>query len=90
MHHRGIREVELGPVRQHQRDGVAAADPERGESGRDLAHAVGVVAPGEGDPVVGRAEPEDVGVGGGGALEGRAEGAVVGSHPRKVLAPEGI
>ena len=69
----GVDEVELGPVEQHQRDRVAALDPERGEPGRDPLDALGVLAPGDRDRVARVAQRDLVGALGGGELERVAE-----------------
>ena len=47
VHRRGVHEVELRAVGEHQRERVAAAQPEGVEAGGDAAHPVGVLAPGD-------------------------------------------
>jgi hypothetical protein len=59
---RHVADVELGAVDEHQRDRVPAPDAERGEAGRDRAHALGVLAVGDRDAVVGRTQRHAVGV----------------------------
>ena len=51
-HHREVGEVELGAVGEHQRDGVAALDAERGETSGERVDALAQLAPGERDLVV--------------------------------------
>ena len=45
MHRRGVDEVELGPVAQHQRDRVAAAQPEPVQPRGEPPHAGVVLRP---------------------------------------------
>ncbi|MGV9818603.1 hypothetical protein [Nocardia xishanensis] len=42
-----VDEVELGPVGEHDPDGVAATDAERGEPCRDRFDPLGVLPPGD-------------------------------------------
>ena len=60
VHRRGVHEVELRAVGEHQRERVAAAQPEGVEAGGDVAHAVGVLAPGDLDLAVLGAESDGV------------------------------
>ena len=75
VYHRGVDEVEFGSVGEHQRDGIAARDAERGEAGGDAAHPVGIVAPRDAGAVSWCAQRHDFRVGGGGALKCRAQGS---------------
>ena len=48
MHGGRVDDVELGPIRDHDPDGVAVLQPEPGESGGELAYSVGELRPGDG------------------------------------------
>ena len=74
MHRGGVEQVELGPVGEHQRHRVAAAQAELVQPGGDLAHALGVLAPGDLDLAALGAQRDLVGTGGRGRLEGGADG----------------
>ena len=67
---RGVDEVELGPVGQHDADRVARPDAEAGEAGGEGADALGVLPPGEPDAAVGRGQRDVVR----GARDRRLEG----------------
>ncbi|GBD46445.1 hypothetical protein HRbin41_01272 [bacterium HR41] len=45
VHRRGIDDVELGAVAEHQSDRSSALEPESRQTGRDLAHPLRVLAP---------------------------------------------
>jgi hypothetical protein len=61
VHGGRVGHVKLGPVCQHQREGVAAAYPERGEPARDVLHALAVLRPGAAELVVAGAQRHVVG-----------------------------
>ncbi len=69
----GVDEVELGAVEQHQRDAVAALDPEPREPAGERLDPLRVLAPGDGDLVAGIAERDLVRPLGRGGLERVAE-----------------
>lgn len=71
--HRGVHEVELGTVREHDRHRVALAHTESRQAPGEPADVLGVLAPGVGERAVDRAQSELVGVRGGGLLEQLAE-----------------
>ena len=54
--------MELGPVAEHQRDGVAAAHAELVQPARERVDAVAQLAPGERDLVVLGADGDAVGM----------------------------
>ncbi|MBP2324435.1 hypothetical protein JOF56_004820 [Kibdelosporangium banguiense] len=66
--------VELDAVAHHQRDRVAPADAERGESGGNSTHLGRVLLPGEGLCVAGGSDRDRVRVDRGGRLERGTEG----------------
>ena len=68
-----LERIELRPVGHHQRHRVAALDAEARQAGRDLAHLVGVLPPGQGLRAAWCAQRDGVRVDGGGALEGFTE-----------------
>jgi hypothetical protein len=65
----GVGDVELGPVRHPQRDGVAAADAQPRKPGRGRSDPVGVLAPGPARRAVGALERRRFGVCGHGGGE---------------------
>ena len=69
----GVDQVELGAVGEHQRDGVAAPDAERGEAAGKPLDARGVLAEGDRDAVSGRPQSDLVRALGGGQLERLAQ-----------------
>ncbi len=56
-----FQRIELDPVGHHQRHGVAAADPDAVQAGRDAANIGGVLAPRECLGVAGGTERDGVG-----------------------------
>ena len=73
VHRRDVHEVELGAIREHERHRVAPLHAEPGEPGREVSHALGVLAPGDRRRVAQRAQRHLVGHLRGAALEGLAQ-----------------
>ncbi len=73
VHRRDVHEVELGAIREHERHRVAPLHAETGEPGREVSHALGVLAPGDRRRVAQRAQRHLVGHLRGAALEGLAQ-----------------
>ena len=71
---RGVGEVELHPVGQHQPHRLAAVDAERGQALGQPPHAGAVLPPGEALRALGVAQGESVRMRGDGLLEGLGEG----------------
>ena len=69
MHRRGIREMELGPVGEHQGDRVAPADASGCQSGGNRLHPGRVLPPAAGELVAAGADRGPVRVCGSGRLE---------------------
>ncbi len=49
MKHRGVAQMELGPIREHQRDGVTGLYAKCGEAGGDVMNAFTILTPGDAD-----------------------------------------
>ena len=82
VHGGGVEQVELGPVGEHQRHRVAAAEAELVQRAGEAAHALGVLAPGDLDLAALGAQRDRVRVGGRGRLEGGADGVDLPRHCR--------
>jgi hypothetical protein len=74
VHRGGVDPVELGPVAQHDRDRVAAAEPEPGEAGGGLLDLLRVLGPGDAEVAALGADGVAIGVLARGRLERPAEG----------------
>ena len=79
-----LERVELDPVRHHQRDGVAAPNPEARQPGSNLAHLIGIFAPGQCLGVTRCPQHNGIRIDRRGALERLAHGgrALAGGHGR--------
>jgi hypothetical protein len=74
VHRSGVGEMELGPVGEHDPDGVAAPHPERRQAGGNRPHPLRVLTPADADLVAFGPDRVGAGILSRGHLEGRRHG----------------